>query len=314
MIGRVFLGLMALVVLGCGNTPTASDTVRIALNWFPEHEHGGYFAALADGTYAAAGLPVQLLPGGPGAPVIARVASGDVDFGVLNADDVVVARAAGAPLVALLAPIQTSPWCIMVHRASGIERLADLRDVTLAIQITAPQYQFLRGRSALPGVTIVPYGGSIAPFLLDPRYAQQAYLISEPILAAGRGSDPHCLPLAELGFDPYTSVLVARQQLLRERPALVDAVTRASRDGWEHYLADPAAAHAAIRAENPQLGDDLLRDGVAALRPLIQTGAPLGSMTLARWSELAAALQEIGVIERPVAPADCFVTRALPPS
>ena len=307
--------LIALALVGCAEQPLATNRpVQIALNWFPEHEHGGYYAALTDGIYTAAGLDVRLLPGGPGAPVIARVASGDVDFGVLNADDVVTARAASAPLVALFAPIQTSPWCIMVHRASGIERLIDLHDLTLAIQVSAAQYQFLRRHAPLPGVTAVPYTGSIAEFLINPRYAQQAYVISEPLLATANGGDPRCLLLADLGFDPYTSVLVTREDLLTTQPELVSRVVAASRDGWQRYVATPERGNAAILAVNPQIGRETLTKGAAALRPLIQTGAALGSMTGARWDTLAQQLVTIGAIDAAPEPHTCFSDAARPAS
>src|SRR5262249_49023734 len=163
-----------------------------ALNWFPESEHGGYFAASVHGLFAERGVSVDIRPGGPGVPVVPRVASREVDFGVVNADDVVAARAAGVPVVALLAPIHRSPWCVMVHEGSGITRLADLRDLTLAMQAGTPYVGWLEHTVRLEGVQIVPYTGSVAPFLANPRYAQQAYVFSEPIIARAKGGDPRC--------------------------------------------------------------------------------------------------------------------------
>jgi len=54
-----------------------------------------------------------------------------MDFGVVNADDVVGARAAGVPVVALMAPIHQSPLCVMVHAESSMQRLADCATWTL---------------------------------------------------------------------------------------------------------------------------------------------------------------------------------------
>lgn len=307
---RRWLGLLLVALtVGCGSgggTSEQDTAIRIALNWFPEHEHGGYFAAAAGGLYHAEGLDVELLPGGPGAPVIARVASGEVEFGVVNADDVVLARAAGAPLVALLAPIQTNPWCIMVHRQSGIERLADLHDLTLAMQTTSAQYEFLRRHVPLTNVTVVPYGGSIAEFLLRPAFAQQAYVISEPILAESKGADVRCLLLADLGFNPYASVLITRDQLRSDQPAMVHAVTRASAAGWARYLDDPTAAHGAILAMNPEIGQATLAAGQRALAPLVRTPAGIGSMTRERWATLVTQLREIVGIENELDPTTLF--------
>ncbi|MBK8803757.1 MAG: ABC transporter substrate-binding protein [Fibrobacteres bacterium] len=146
---------------------SAQAATTIALNWFPEAEHGGFFAAQAGGLYKAAGLDVKLLPGGPGVPVLQQVATGRVDFGVSNADDVLIARSQGVPVVAVLAPIQTSPRVIMVHQESGIKTLADLKDLTLAIEPQAPFANFLKRKLPLTNVRFVPYTGSVAPFVAD---------------------------------------------------------------------------------------------------------------------------------------------------
>jgi len=288
------------LALACGRTP-AERPLRVALNWFPEAEHGGYFAAAVYGLYATAGAAVEILPGGPGVPVVPRVASREVDFGVVNADDVVAARAAGAEVVALLAPIHRSPWCVMVHAASGIQRLAELRDVTLAMQSGTPYLAWLERHAPLAGVTIVPYTGSVAPFLANPRYAQQAYVFSEPIIAAKKGGDPRCLPIADIGFDPYASVLVTSAALARERPEVVRTVAQAAADGWRRYVEDAAATNDDIRRRNPEIDRDTLDRGAAALRPLVLDDAArrdgIGSMRAERWTTLVAQMRDLGLID-----------------
>ena len=305
--------LATLVVLcaACGGAGPPSDMVRLALNWFPESEHGGYFAALVDGGYAARGITIEILPGGPGVPVAPRVASGEVDFGVVNADDVVAARAAGLPVVALLAPIHRSPWCVMVHAASGITGLGDLRDVTLAMQAGTPYLAWLERHVPLEGVQVVPYTGSIAAFLASDRYAQQAYVFSEPIVATARGAAVRCLAIADTGFDPYASVLVTSERMLRERRDVARAVTEASAHGWARFVADPSPANVEILRRNPEIGDDALARGAEAIRPLVQDEATrrdgIGSMRTERWATLVGQMRDLGLLEMPLDPSSVFV-------
>ena len=90
--------LLASGLVGCKpSSPTATvpteesaqlQKVTLALNWFPEAEHGGYYAALVNGHYREEGLDVEIQPGGPGVPVIQNVATGRVMFGIANADQV----------------------------------------------------------------------------------------------------------------------------------------------------------------------------------------------------------------------------------
>lgn len=285
---------------GPAGTPAAPVPVQLALNWFPEAEHGGFYAAEAAGLYAQEGLAVEILKGGPGAPVIQQVATGRVAFGIANADVLLLGRAQGADAVAVMAPIQVSPRCVMVHAASGIRSLAQLEDVTLAASSAQAFFHFMKKRLPLEGVTVVPYPGNVAQFLLDPKFAQQAYVFSEPYLARSQGADPVELMVSELGFNPYTSVLVVGRDLLRRDPGLVGRMVRASVAGWERYLADPAPAHARIHALHPEMTLDVLDYGARALGPLVRDPVAaregLGHMSRARWAELVDQLVECGLV------------------
>jgi hypothetical protein len=105
----------------------------------------------------------------------------------------------------------------------------------------------------LERVRIVPYSGSVAAFLASDRYAQQAYVFSEPIIARTKGADPRCLSIAETGFDPYASVLVTSEALLREHPERVRAVAAASAAGWRRYVDEPDATNERILVHNPEI-------------------------------------------------------------
>ena len=47
-------------------SPTASSTLQLQLNWIPDAQHGGFYAALVEGFYEEEGLHVKIVPGGPG--------------------------------------------------------------------------------------------------------------------------------------------------------------------------------------------------------------------------------------------------------
>jgi NitT/TauT family transport system substrate-binding protein len=151
----------------------------------------------------------------------------------------------------------------------------------------------------LANVTVVPYAGTIAEFLLNPHYAQQAYAFSEPLLAKARGGDPRCLLIAESGFDPYASVLVTRDAMVRDHPDLVRAVTAGAALGWRRYLEDPAPANALILAANPALGAAVVAEGARVLVPLARTPTTrvVGEMTADRWTTLVEQLNELGLLE-----------------
>ncbi len=272
---------------------SAQETdVELALNWFPEAEHGGYFAALVHGFYKEAGLNVRILPGGPGSPVLQRVATGRVAFGIENADRVLLARAQEADVVAVMAPLQKSPRAVMVRAASTFKRIEDLSNVTLAVTSGATWLQFLKKKIAFENVRFVPYSGNVAAFLVHADYAQQAYVFSEPYFAKEKGVDVRCLMVADAGYNPYTSVLVTRGDSIRNRPDLVGRFVKASVRGWQVYLDHPEKTNGYIGRINPEIGPEVLAFGAKALRPLCLDGLPgikaVGRMTAERWKTLAA--------------------------
>jgi len=289
---------------GAANDPSATGkpvAVTLALNWFPEVEHGGFYAALVHGYYAEAGLDVKILPGGPEAPVVPQVATGAVTFGVANADDVLFGRAQQAPIVAVLAPLQTSPRCLIVHEKLGIKGFADLKNMTIAMSSARAFAQYLRKKLPLEGVQIVPYSGSVAQFLLHEDYAQQGYVFSEPFVIRRQGGDPKELMLRDIGFNPYTSVLVANEKTLSKDPAVVRKMADAVRRGWEKYLADPLPTNERIHALNPEMGMDILAFGSETIRPLVVDEATqkdgLGHMSPERWQTLLEQLVETNQID-----------------
>jgi NitT/TauT family transport system substrate-binding protein len=291
---------------GAAATETAPEEVELALNWFPEAEHGGYFAALVHGYYKEAGLTVKILPGGPSAAVPQRVASRRATFGVENADRVLMARAQEADVVALMAPLQKSPRAIMVHAASKFHTIGDLADVTLAANSGATWVAFLKKQNLLKNVRMVPYSGNVAQFLVNENYAQQAYVFSEPFFAEQKGAAVRCLLVAETGYNPYTSLLITSGDILKRRPEMVRKFVAASIRGWQTYLEKPEETNRYIHEVNPEVGLDILAFGVKSLRPLCADGLSgpdrIGEMTATRWKTMADQLVASDVL--PAAGAD----------
>ena len=297
--------------------PNALPKVQLALNWFPEAEHGGFYAAQVHGYYKEHGVEVEILGGGPNAPIIQRVATDAVAFGVTNADDVIYARAQQVPVVALMAPYQINPRCIMVHESSGIKDIAKIENITLAMSQRPAFSHYLRWKYPLTGVNIVPYPGNVTQFLMDDNFAQQGYIFSEPFVAKSKGGDPLSLLVADIGFNPYASVLIATEETISAKTELVEAVVHASVKGWAQYLADPTETNRHINSLNPDMGMDILVYGATESKALIlnetarQNG--LGSMTAARWQDLLQQMVSADLIPKDaVDPIAAFTDRFLP--
>ncbi|MBT4695023.1 MAG: ABC transporter substrate-binding protein [Planctomycetaceae bacterium] len=275
--------------------------VTLQLNWFPEAEHGGYYAALVHGFFAAEGLDVEIIPGGPGSPVIQKLVANQTMFVVGNADQVLTGRNQEAEVTALFAPIQMSPRCIMVHASSGIERLDELQNMTVALSAGRAFALYMQKKLSLEGVRVVGYPGSMSVFLNDKNFAQQGYVFSEPFIAKQQGGDPRVLMVSELGFNPYASLLITRSDTVDAKPELIAAMVRASKQGWQTYLESPEKTNAAIHQQNEEMGLEILNYGATVLKdlclPAAMPATQLGNMTQQRWTQLRDQLAEIDLVD-----------------
>ena len=295
---------------GEGEREGGRQTVSLQLNWFPEAEHGGYYAALLSGYYEEEGIDVEILPGGPAAGVIQKTAGQQVTFAVANADQVLLGREQQAEVVALMAPLQSSPRCIMVHADSDIEDFSGLKGMTVAMGSGKAYARFMEKQGLLEGVQVVAYSGSVARFLERKDFAQQGYVFSEPFVARQQGASTRNLMVSDLGFNPYTSILVTSNQQLEKDRDLVHRMVRASIRGWQQYLENPTAVNEHLHSINEQMSLEILDFGVEQLRPLCLPGGmpagELGQMTAERWDTLAGQLRSIDLLGESVRASDAY--------
>jgi len=300
----LLFSLVALLLGACSGEETAAPNPRktaLQLNWVPEPEFGGYYAALEIGAFAAEGLEVDIRPGGAQSPVEQMVAAGQVEFGITSADSLLMARDRGADLVAIYAGYQSFPEGIMVHASRGLRSLDEVfQGGTLGVIPGTPFLKLLERKYGLSRMKVVPHDNNIAPFLQDPLMAQQCFVSSEPIVARHAGADPQVFMLSDIGFNPYTGLVFTRRLTLEAHPERVRALVRAIRRGWQAYLADPDPANRVMHGLNPTMAATTFAEAVRIQAPLIRGGLAderLGTMSLERWRTLAGQLQELGLIQ-----------------
>lgn len=280
-----------------------ASKIRLALNWKPDPEFGGFYAA----DYAKHGLDVEILPGGAGTPTVQMIGASSAEFGIVSADEILLARAQGNDVVALFAVFQNNPQAIMVHASRKLRSIADvLKSGTLAIQSGLPYARLLQKKFGFYHVKVVPSpGGDLTAFLNDENFAQQCFLMDEPLQAKRRGVDVTVFPVSDIGYNPYTTVLATSGDLLRNHPDTAKKMVAAVRDGWRTYLDNPAPTNERMHDLNPTMDAASYAEIADAQKALIESN-PLGKMTKKRWDTLAAQLKELGDIPK-APPADqCF--------
>jgi NitT/TauT family transport system substrate-binding protein len=291
--------------------------VRIQLNWLPEPEFGGIYAAELRGAFAAHGLSVEILKGGPDVPAVQMAAAGRVELAIAAADEVIALRSRGADIVALYATYQTSPQAIMVKQSWPVSGLKAVFEAggTLIAQPGLAYLKWLRSQYDLSRIRIVPYGSGAMAQFLDPKatnVAMQCFLPAEPVTARRLGVDSKVFLIANTGFNPYTAVVVTRRDFLAAHRDVCRAFVAALREGWRAYLDDPEPANRVMAKLNTSMDLPTFAEAAMTQRELIESPDTrtlgLGAMSEIRWATLSQQLLDLGIIDVPVPAQDCFVT------
>ena len=284
------------------------DKVAFGTNWVAEAEHGGFYQALADGTYRKYGLDVTIVPGGPSVNNRILLAVGKIDFflsaNTLQAFDAV---AQNVPTLEVAALFQKDPQVLIAHPGQGIEKFQDLKNLTLFIsrEGMASYYQWLKADYGFSDAKVKPYTFNPQPFLADPKSAMQGYVTSEPFaIEQAAHIAPKVFLLADQGFSAYSTLIETRRDLVDKRPDLVARFVDASIIGWYNYIYhDNSAANALIKKQNPEMSDDLLAYSVGAMKKygIVDSGDALtlgiGAMTDARMKDFFDEMVRAGVVK-----------------
>jgi NitT/TauT family transport system substrate-binding protein len=306
---------LVIALSGCHGNQSATagglTPIRLQLDWYPQPEHGGFFAAQLLGYYKAEGLDVTMLPLTQYGSAAQLVATGKADIGLGSSDAILEWNSNGLPLVAVTATMQHDPQAVMVHKDSPIHDFKDLEGHTIAAQTGATWLKYVTSRYGLHQVRQVPSTFSIANFLADPGYVQQVFVTNEPFFAEQAGAEVRTLLISSSGYDPYRVAFTSRD-FAAQHPDLVAKFVRASIKGWEAYLRDPAATNALLLKLNPVLNPaqeaytaQALRDGgfVTGGDP---SGALVGRMDAARWQTTYEQLKSLGILQGPVVPSATY--------
>ena len=294
------------------STQLLADPLVLALNWKPEPQFGGFYAAQVQGYYQKNNLQVKIIEGGSGTPTIQMLSAGKVDYAIVSADEIVIAHARGAGnIVALFATYQTNPQGIMTHAERGFKSIDQVMqsDGILLWQAGLPYAQYFKKKYAPLKVITAPYLGGIGNFQNGATVSQQCFVTSEPLTAGAAGLHVKTFLVADSGYNPYTAVLVTSRERWQKNPAEVKQMVAAVRSGWENYLENPAATNTAMQTINKAMSAQTFAQSALAQQALIKTKeAPrIGAMTLARWQTLVDQLLDIKVIPQTVPAADLFI-------
>jgi NitT/TauT family transport system substrate-binding protein len=305
-------GLAAFIMAASfASAQTALDKVSFGTNWVAEAEHGGFFQAAADGTYAKYGLDVTIVPGGPNDNNRMLLIAGKLDFFMAaNTLMSLDAVANNVPVVTVAAMFQKDPQVLLTHPESSVTKLEDLKPLTLFVskEGISSYFQWLKSEYGFSEARVKPYTFNPQPFIADGNSAMQGYVTSEPYAVEKAAKfKPGIVLLADYGFNTYSTLIETRREITDKKPDLVQRFVDASIVGWYNYLyGDNSAGNAMIKKLNPEMTDELLAYSINKMKEygIVDSGDTLrdgiGAMTDARMASFFDKMVRAGVVRSDV--------------
>jgi len=286
----------------------ANEKVTFMTNWLAQAEHGGYYQAVADGTYAACGLDVTVQQGGPQVSGRPLLLAGKIDFymggNLLQAFDAVQQN---IPLRIVAATFQKEPQVVMSHPGQGLDKWEDLpkaEQYILGDEGMQSFFQWMVTDYGFDPAKRVPYTFNAAPFIANPKSIQQGYVTSEPFAVEKEGGfKPNVFLLADYGFSTYATTIEAMQKTIDERPQVVQCFVDGSAKGWYNYLyGDNKAANEMIKKDNPDITDEQIAFSIKQMKDhgIVDSGDAeklgIGAMTDERVADFYAKMVKAKVV------------------
>ena len=282
------------------------DAVRFGTNWVAEAEHGGFYQALADGTYKKFGLDVTIVPGGPNVNNRILLPVSKIDF-FMSANSLQSFDAVehNIPTVAVAASFQKDPQVFIAH--PDVSKFEDLKTRTLFVskEGMATYFQWLKSDYGFSESKVKPYTSNAQPFLADKNSAMQGYVTSEPFVIEQQAHfKPRVFLLADYGFNAYSTLIETRRELVEKKPDLVQRFVDASAMGWYHYIyGDSRPGNELIKKQNPEMTDAMLANSIAKMKEygIVDSGESvklgIGAMTDAQWKSFFDKMVHAGVVK-----------------
>lgn len=299
MIGAVLITVVTIVsfyvLLQQDSLQNASGTLRpisIRLKWLHQAQFAGFYYAKEAGFYEDRALDVTLRPGGIDYPAIQMVASRSDDFGITAADQILLARDKGIPVVAIACIFRKSPFVLFSLKESGITKVEDFRGKKVGLKLGGNEeltYRAMMKKAGLSSrdVQEIPVKFDISLLLAKKIDVWPGYSINEPITAEEKGFPVNLIWPDKYGIHLYADVLFTTEEMIRTEPAVVKAVVESTIKGWQEAFANREIAITYTLKQSNQLNSAHERKMLNASYSLVlPDDKPIGWMDMSVWKEM----------------------------
>lgn len=228
-----------------GRSAFAATPFTFQASWINDAEFTGYFAAMDKGFYAAEGLDLNYLPGGPDVIPESALIAGKADLTLTTPDTTIQAIVdQGAPFKIIGTQYQKNPLGVVSLAKNPIKKPEDLIGKTLAVppvNVISVEAMLKISGVDRSKVNIVPYAYDPTPLIKGEIDASVDFTTNVPYTIEQSGEKATSFLLYDFGFTIFNDTVVVTEETLKTKRKEIVAFLRASRKGWVEALKDPAA-------------------------------------------------------------------------
>ena len=297
----------------------AAESVTVRLKWFNQAQFAGFYVAKEKGMYQAVGLDVAIQPGGPDFPSIQMIAGGNEQFGVTSADQILVARSKGVPVVALAVLYRKSPFVLFSLKQSGIDKPEQFPGKKIGVKMGGNEelvYREILKKVGLSSKDMdeVPVKFDMTPLLTGQIDVWPGYVINEVITAREKGFGVNIIWPSDYGVNMYADTLFTTDKMVKEKPEVVKKFVAATLKGWAYAVAHPEEAAKITVQYGTKLTYThelaMMKESIQLLQPDKQ---PIGSMNASVWSTMQESLLQGGFMKKPIELDKAYTTKFITP-
>ncbi|MCU7836250.1 MAG: diguanylate cyclase [gamma proteobacterium symbiont of Taylorina sp.] len=288
--------LLILLVFNISHIAYAeTNHVSLLLPWKHQFQFAGYYAAIEKGYYQQLGLNVTIEEYDLNRDVTLAVSSGQSQFGIGHSSLIFDMLKEYNNIVLLAAIHQSSPLVLLAKKQASITTLADINNKK--IMMTNDQFFTASINAMLHSENLKQNSFKVVETTFNPidlinGYADLmvAYSSNEPYTLTEKGIEYTLFDPKDYGYDFYSDILFTSDNMIKNKPEIVNAFYEASIKGWKYAYAHITEMSRIILNKYNTQGRNLsalLFEAQALKKLAIKDGVPFGHLDPVRLREMA---------------------------